>query len=132
MKELLEEFADLHMRRRDVERELETIKEKIDQIEPQLAEQFGMVGIQNANVKGLCIYMTTDKWVTKKGGVETTDLCQILEDHGLGDMVSPGYSASALKARILAWKEAGVEIPQAITDALNIGETQRLKTRKAT
>lgn len=128
---LLNSFVDLQNRRRDVESELDCIKADLDKIEPQLAEMFGMRGMQNAKIRGLLIYVSTDRYVTKKGGVDTSHVCDVLKDHGLGDMVSLGYSASALKSRVLGWKDEGAEIPEGLAAVLNIGEALRLKTRKA-
>jgi hypothetical protein len=79
------------------------------------------------------VHQRTDFWCNKKAdkeGVTTQDVCDALEECGLGDMVSDGYSAASVKARVKEWVENGVEIPAQLAKVLRWGSETKLVSTK--
>ena len=132
--QLLRQFAQLQLRRRELEEALEVVTKGITALEPEILEYFADQGIQSANVLGLCCYMKTDFFVSKKAdkdGVTTQIVCDAMRDFGLGYMVADGYNAASLKSKIKEWLKEGVEVPERLRSLLNIGETTKIATRKS-
>lgn len=128
---MLNEFAELENERRQLEERLEVIKTRTNTLQEPLLNHFADTGMQNARIKGLTVYVKTDRYVSKRGDASTEQVCQVLRDHGLGYIVSEGYNASSLKSKIVKeYIEADVEVPDALAAVLNIGETTKLATRK--
>lgn len=128
---LLQEYVDLKIRCDQRAADDKFDADRMKEIEPLLVEGFGERGMQHVSMKGLTLYIAVDRFVNKKGGVDTADFCETLRECGLGDMVGDSYSSASLKARVLEWMEQGVEIPEAIRERLSIGEVFRLKSRKS-
>lgn len=134
MRELLEEYVMLQKRLRDVTGELDTIKDKLSKIEPKLLEEFGLAGIQNVNCDGLTVFVKRERYVNKKSeadGITSSLLVERLRECGLEDLCFESYSASALKARVLAIIDDGGDLPDALAECINISEATKLGTRKA-
>lgn len=131
---LLRRFAELQLKRRELEDALDVVTKQVAALEPQVLESFVDQGITSANVCGLCCYVKTDLYVSKradKDGATTEALCEALTEVGLGYMVKDGYSASSLKSKVAEWRKDGVEIPERLAKLLNVGEIIKVQTRKA-
>jgi hypothetical protein len=128
--EMLAEFVALERERREHEDRLKIIAERCGVLSPLLIDQFADLGMQNANVEGLTVFVRMDRYVSKRGDVSSDQVCQALRECGLGYMVSDGYNAQSLKSKVREWQDAGVEVPPTLAGLLNIGEVPRLTTRK--
>lgn len=127
----LKQFVALEHERREHEEKLKAIGEKISSLQAALLDQFADLGMQNANVDGLTVYVRTDRYVSKKGEASTEQVCEALRACGLGYMVSDGYNAASLKSKVKEFQEEGIEVPESLASLLNIGETFKLATRKS-
>lgn len=128
--EMLSEFIALRKEKDDLESDLKRISSRMSELEPMIVEGFGERGMQNVNKDGITLYLAIDRFVNKKTGVETEEICEALREAGLGDMVSDSYSAASLKARVLEWKANDVAIPERLADCITVGEVYRLRSRK--
>jgi hypothetical protein len=104
-------YADLADRLRDASAEVDCVKEKMKELEGPILEAMKTADMDSAHIKGLTVYRRTDHYVSKRGGVDTQDVCDLLKKHGLEYLVKDGYSGSALKAKIREWQEEGTNIP---------------------
>lgn len=128
--EMLSEFIALRKEKDDLESDLKRISSRMSELEPMIVEGFGERGMQNVNKDGITLYLAIDRFVNKKTGVETEEICEALREAGLGDMVSDSYSSASLKARVLEWKANDVAIPERLADCITVGEVYRLRSRK--
>lgn len=128
---LLSEFVDLEGERREHEERLKVIAEKAGKLSEELLNQFADLGLQNAKVKGLTVYVRMDRYVSKAQGVATETVCETLREIGCGYMVGDSYNAMSLKSKVREWIDQGIEVPPVLSKLLNIGEIPRLATRKA-
>lgn len=127
----LARFVELENERRDLELRLDAVKGEAGKLQAALIEQFADMGMQNAKVGDLTVYVRTDRYVSKRADVETETVCAALRDCGLGYMVADGYNPQSLKSKIKEYQDQGIEVPESLAALLNIGETPRLATRKA-
>lgn len=128
---MLAEFVGLEHERREHEEKLKVIAERTAKLQEALLDQFADLGLQNASVKGLTVYVRMDRYVSKAKDATTDAVCHALRECGCGYMVSDGYNAQSLKSKVKEWQDAGVEVPAALAGLLNIGEIPRLATRKS-
>lgn len=131
MVENLKEYARLANELRRVDAETEALKVQARAVEARLLDQFADSGCKSARVGDLTLYVRMDRYVSKRGEVDTDRVCRALRACGLGYMVSDGYNASSLKSKIKEYQDEGVEVPGELAELLNIGEVPRLATRKA-
>lgn len=127
----LAKFVELEKRKRDLEDELEHVKQEASYVSEQLLEEWAMRGQQNANVDGFTVYIARDFVCGKRPEIETSQVCAMLEQVGLGNLVAPAYNAQSLKAWIKSKLDAGDELPHEIDFAVNYQTINRLKARKA-
>lgn len=126
----LAEFVGLEKRRRYLEDELKSVEARSGPLQSALLEQFADLGMQSANVDGLCVYVRCDRYVSKRSGVPTEAVCDALHKCGLGYMVADGYNSMSLKSKIKEYQDQNIEVPPLLAELLNVGETPRLVTRK--
>lgn len=126
----LAEFVGLEKRRRELEDELKSVEARTAPLQASLLEQFADLGMQSANVYGLCVYVRLDRYVSKRSGVATETVCEALKVCGLGYMVSDGYNAQSLKSKIKEYQDQQIEVPPQLAELLNCGEVPRLVTRR--
>lgn len=129
-KKLLSDFVALEHLRREHEDALEVINKKLEKLSVILIEQFADLGMQNARVDGLTVYIKMNHYVSKRGDVSTQAVCDELTKCGLGYLVSDGYNAQSLKSKIREYQDQEIEIPPSLAELLNIGEVPKLATRK--
>lgn len=126
----LKKFADLEVCRRELEKELDLVKRKIAALQGPLLEDMATSGLDSVKCGGLTIFRRIDRFVSKRAGVSSQDICDTLRDVGCDYMVADGYSASSLKSKVIEWLEDGIAIPETLLEKLNIGEVPRLVSRR--
>ena len=125
--EMQQRYVDECRKKKKLEAELKELSEQVATLSDTLAEQMAAEGQQNVTMTdGSKLHIRTDRYVTKRGGIPTPAICEILEELGLNYMVAPAYNASSLKSKIKEMQDQGEEIPELLAAALNIGETQRV------
>lgn len=130
-------FVSLEHEKRDLEERLEEIKQEMNRLQETILERWSDVGQKAAKIRGYTVYVASDFWCTKRPGVDTEEVCRRLEAVGLGNLVSPSYSAQSLKAWVrerLAEVPEGSDpsqfVPDEIAEVLQWGENIRLRMRK--
>jgi hypothetical protein len=158
MADRLRRFVALEHRRRELEELLEDVKGRADGLAQLLLDDFADCGMQRTTVDGLTVHIRTDRYVSKRKGIETEAVCRMLEAVGREDMVADGYNASSLKAWVLEQlaqkreleteinklRERGESVPDGmeaqlaevdkikpLLDLLSVGETPRIISVKA-
>ncbi len=133
---VLGRFVALEHERRELEERLESIKKESSGLQNLILEHWANIGRTSTNQDGLCIYVTTDFYASKKAGVPTDEVCKRLESIGLGRLVAPAYNAQSLKAWIkeqVVGDDATLNadaLPDELSEVIQFGETPRLRARK--
>ncbi|MFZ5831261.1 MAG: hypothetical protein ACOY3P_14310 [Planctomycetota bacterium] len=127
----LARFVELEHKRRDLESQLDQVKDEARQLEARILEEWAERGQNSAKVGGLTVYLANDFYCSKRATSSTDELVSALRDAGLSDYVSIGYNAASLKAWVKEQVASGGDIPQPLAERLNYDTTPRLKTRRA-
>ena len=98
--DLVNEYIELDDQRKGKEGEVEKIKERMTELEPQIMERFENAGMQSMKSKqGTVIYIRRDLWSGAKEGAEVL-LLESLKAVGLGDMVREKVNTATLSAYV--------------------------------
>lgn len=141
--DLVNEFIELDEQRKGKEGEIDKIKERMTELEPQIMERFENAGIQSMKSKqGTVIYIRRDLWSGAKDGADVL-LLEALKSVGLGDMVKEKVNTSTLSAYVREQEKEqfganvtaspeeiiGV-LPEALRGAIAITERFSLRTKR--
>jgi len=127
----LAEFVALDRERREWKEREKHIIGRQTRLTEMILEQWADSGLHSARCDRVTVSIDRPFYCSKKAGVETETVIQVLESEGLGGIVKPGYAAASLKAWIKEQVEAGAEPSPALASVLSWGTLTRLKTRKA-
>lgn len=144
--EKLARFVFLEQERRDLEAKLKTNAAEAGLLEEPLLEQFSELGMSNARVSGLTVYIHSQLWAgaAKKeveladgtteivGDAETT--CQALIEAGLGEFVKPGFNVMTVSAwarELPVNEETGLPVlPPEMVGRITLTRKFSLRTRR--
>lgn len=127
-------YARLIATQRKLEADIKAIKNRIEECEPFILEQFTANDIQRQTVGGYTFFRKPVVFVNKKSqkdGVTTEMVCDALRACGMDYMVGDDYSASSLKSKVTEMLKEGTEIPEELLKVLNITKSEELVARKA-
>lgn len=141
--DLVNEYIELDDQRKGKEGEVDKLKERMAELEPQIMERFENAGMQSMKSKqGTVIYIRRDLWSGAKEGAEVL-LLEALKSVGLGDMVRERVNSQTLSAyireqekeqfgaNVSAKPEEIIEVlPEPLRGAIAITERFSLRTRK--
>jgi len=141
--DLVNEFIELDEQRKGKEGEIDKLKERMAELEPQIMERFENAGMQSMKSKhGTVIYVRRDLWAGAKEGADVL-LLESLKSVGLGDMVKEKVNTQTLSAYIREQEKEhfGQNIsakpneiidvlPEPLRAAVAITEKFSLRTRK--
>lgn len=95
----LDEFVELTMRKRDLERQLRAVKEQIEPLAAQLLDEFSSEGVSGKRHEGTgrMVSISRKVWARAADG-DKPAACEALKDAGLGDYVQEGFNTNSLSA----------------------------------
>lgn len=99
--DLLVEFVNLDREKKQLEKRIEEIKERKQQIQSVLIDEWTNRGIKHVSLNGRTVAIVNNFICAKKAGVTTEQICDVLRTVGFGDLVkTKHYESGALKALI--------------------------------
>ena len=138
----VKQYVNLHARKTKLEAELASVKEKMNELEPFVLEQFEKAGIQNMKVGDWKPYVHSQIWASidkSRPGV-----MEILKANGLGDLVNETVNSQSLSAfvreQIKLFEDADSKtldeiireaLPQELAEVLKVSEKTSLRVVKA-
>ena len=125
----LAKWAELTEAKRGLEAELRKVQESLTKMEPALLESMADAGVKSVNINGWLVYHQREFHCNLKEGVEKEQMIEAFRAAGLTHAL--GMQWQTMRAISKEWAEAGEEPPQAIANLIDVGETFRLRTRKA-
>lgn len=140
--DLVNEFIELDEQRKGKEGEVEKIKERMAELEPEIMKRFENAGMQSMKSKqGSTIYIRREIWASAAEGAEVL-LLEVLKTIGLGDMVKEKCNTSTLSAYVreiekdsfngtAARPEELIKVlPAPLQAAISLAERFSLRTRR--
>jgi hypothetical protein len=130
--ELVNEFLELALEKERLEERTEAIDARMKVLEEEILGHWADAGTQSVKQSGRTLFIRHDFYCSKKRGVFTQKICDLLREHGLERMVSEGYNAQSLKAVVKEWaSDEGPGVPEDLAAVLNYDTVPRLIVRRS-
>lgn len=116
--EAVNTFARLTQRKRDLEHELNQIKDELKPLEEQILDELAANGWQNITHadSGYTFYIRRQIWARAADGEDRTAACRALKQAGLGDFVGETFNTHSLSAHFRELAEERVAQGDPVTD----------------
>lgn len=127
--ELLAEFIGLSNRKREIEAEAKAVNARLAELQEPLLDWFADRGIRNIRTDRGTVYVVQDFFCNKKGDIPTQQICDALKEIGMGQLVSPAYSAASLKSWVREQVDNNADLPEQLTELITYETMPRLKVK---
>ncbi len=142
----LREFVSLENRKKDMDADLKSLKQRLDDLEQALVPQFVEDGVQNMTVDGRTVSLSQDVYASPATG--RADVVDALKQSELGQYVAENYNANSLTAfvrevtrevesrandegRMYTEDDVRAALPEPLGRALKLSFVHKLSSRKA-
>jgi vacuolar-type H+-ATPase subunit I/STV1 len=142
----LREFVSLENRKKDLDAELKSVKQQLDDLEEALVPQFIEDGVQKMTVDGRTVSIQQDVYASPLNDRE--DVVDALKQSELGQYVAENYNTNSLTAfvrevkrdvelraqsenRMYTEDDVRSALPEPLGRALKISFVHKLSSRKA-
>jgi hypothetical protein len=110
---------------------VKTYKAEIGELDERIRLEWAEDNVRSAGIDGKTAYIYPVFHVEKLDGATPADIRNALEEAGLGYMLQPNYSASALTAYLKELRESGNEPPQALASVVKLVPSSEIRLRDA-
>jgi len=122
---LVSQYANLTIKRRDLEAEANRLKTELLAIEEKLVEEFSQAGVQNVKTTaGQTVYLNREVFAKLVG--DQKKAYTALRRAGLGDFVKETVNAQTLRAYV---REVDEVLPKGLQPYIDITEVYRMRMR---
>lgn len=121
----------LKARVKTMEAEIKEHKAEIGELDAEIRADWSEEGQNSATLEGKTAYLFPVFHVENTGDNGPADIRAALEASGLGHMLQPNYSASALKAYLKELRERGEQPPDALAAVCSLHITSEVRIRDA-
>ena len=122
---LVSQYANLTIKRRDLEAEANRLKTELLSIEEKLVEEFSQAGVQNVKTTaGQTVYLNREVFAKVVG--DQRKAYTALRRAGLGDFVKETVNAQTLRAYV---REMDEVLPKGLQPYIDITEVFRMRMR---
>jgi hypothetical protein len=128
-----QQFAALTRTKRDLERQLDQVKDQLDALAYQLRDYLGEGGYDRVRIDGFTIYVRRQLFARKFDWASTGEVCRALKENDLGQFVKEQYNSQTLSKYIRELEElheedlrtgkilsVGELLPKSLVRVLNI------------
>jgi hypothetical protein len=122
----LRKFIELTRRRRELEEQLDDVKQEIAVLEQSLIDQFAQEGINRVSMDGATVYLKRELWASARDG-DWQRACAALKEAGLGHYVEEKFNVLSLSAFVREVDRNGDQLPPALADAIAVTEKYSLR-----
>src|SRR5690606_37020534 len=114
----------------ELEELLKAVNAEIEEVDRQLSELMLAEEIQSFVRGGRMFYLKTETYASAATG-RKPELIQRLKDHGLGDIVQETVHPRTLSAAVKEMLEEDDELPEGLSELVNVFEKTTVGLRKA-
>lgn len=133
MNEAVREYAETMMLKRELERDLKAVKDKLEELMPSLLNEFTDDGILSVKVSTghgtQTVFTSTTIRGTNKIDMDTT--VKAFKEAGLGHMVIEKVDHNTLSAFVREHESSGQALPEPIAEAVDVIYEQKLGVRQS-
>ena len=130
MKVEVARYLELHKKRKELEAELDTVKEQMAGMESTIIDEFDTVGVESIKINGHTIYKRTMLWAGAIDGDYDTP-CRAMKRNGMKDFVHQRFNVQQLSSYIRELDRNGEEIPKWLADKIRVTERVNIQVRKS-
>jgi len=128
----LRRFIYLRAREKALAAETAAVKEEYQRLNARILDDWADDGVSRVTVDGTTAYMYPVSYVKKLGDATPADIRDALTRSGLGYMVEPTYSGSALRALLKEWRDAKTPLPTPLAEVVELVTNHEVRLRSAT
>src|SRR5690606_20261911 len=128
--ELADRLVDLKERKEQLSDELKKLNAEIEETDRQLAELMVSEEIQTFVRNGRTFYLRNEVYVSPVAE-RRDELIRWFKEHGLGDIVQETVHPRTLSATVKEMLEEDDELPEGLSELINIFEKTTVGLRKA-
>ena len=130
----VQRFAELTIRKRDLQADLDAVNKEIEAIEPEALEYMMEEGLQNVKLQGGgTVFLRTDVYaslIDDEAGTKAS-AHMALKRARLGYLVKPNVNAQSLSAAIRELRAADKGLPPSVVPWVKITDTPRLRFQRS-
>lgn len=126
---LLARFVNLDAEKTQLDTRIDEIKKEMRAVEETLLDEWANKGVQAVKLAKRTVYIRRDFYCSKRAGVETEAVCEVLEQVGYRRMVNPSYAPASLKALVREMVDDNRPIPPELDALVQYDTIPRLRTR---
>jgi len=105
---LYQEHIELHLEKRQLENQLEKVKQKIADGEHRLIEELVANEMQKISIGGETCYINSTIWANVS---DKNKAIEVLLNEGYGDLVKPSYNSNQISRLLRDFDENGQDAP---------------------
>jgi|WetSurMetagenome_2_1015567.scaffolds.fasta_scaffold03374_8 hypothetical protein len=115
--EKFKEFAALSKKKRELDFELDQVKEKLSILEPQILDSMAESGMDKITIDGMTLFIHSQLWAGVADGFTKPEAVAGLKAAGLSDLLEETYNTNKLSAyfRELKKDNDNIDLPVGIS-----------------
>lgn len=125
----LKEFVKLQAKKRELEGELQKVKDTLGDLDQDLQKEFVKDGVQNMKVGGFTVFLSPTIYAGPE--IDKEDLIKALKKAKLGYLVKPTYNSQSLSAYARALQKDKKKMPKSLVGHMKVTEVFKMAARKS-
>lgn len=127
---VLAQFVDYSKEKRSLEKRLAVVKAEMETLEGIVLREFESLGVSSMKCGDTTVHLRRQIWARAKGG-DKEAVCSVLQELGMGDMVSETFNTNTLSAWVREQEREEKPIPDALQDVIEITEEFSVRANMA-
>jgi len=126
------EYSRLRRQQSDNEDAAKSIKDKADELEKELLDEWAQYELQNQKLAdGSTVYLDRKLWARVEEGVDKGDVLDALVEAGHEEFVTRTFNSNTLSAWLRELERDGTPLPEPLVGKLSTSEVFKLKIRRS-
>lgn len=129
--DLVRRFAETTQRKRYLEEMLRETNKDLSTLEKPLRDEMQLAGVSSLPIETssgrMTVYTQSTVWAKAKKGIDRQDVCTVLEETGLDDLVSRNFNTNSVSAFVRETLAEGVALDDRLADVLDVLEVTSVR-----
>ena len=129
--DLVRKFAETTQRKRYLEEMLRDTNKDLAALEKPLRQEMQLAGVSSLPIETDCgrmtVYTQSTLWAKPKKEIDRQDVCAVLEETGLSDLVSRNFNTNSVSAFVRETLAEGVALDERLADVLDVLEVTSVR-----
>ena len=129
--DLARRFAETTQRKREAEETLREINKELAALEKPLRQEMQLAGVSSLPIETdggrMTVYTQSTLWAKPKKDVDRQDVCTVLEQTGLNDLVSRNFNTHSVSAYVRETLAEGEPLDDRLANVLDVMEVTNVR-----